>query len=235
MGKVTGFMEIRKKDRKYLDVDSRITNYNEFVVPLTNDETKDQAARCMDCGVPYCHSGCPVNNQIPDWNDLVYSDKWEEALNNLHSTNNFPEFTGRICPAPCEASCTLNLYEEPVSIKTIECSIIDTGYKNGWIVPVIAEKKIDKSVAIIGSGPAGMACAQQLARVGYSVTVYEKNEKIGGLLRYGIPDFKMEKHLIDKREDQMSKEGVNFKTGVNVGRDISICLLYTSPSPRDRG
>ena len=192
MGKVTGFMEIRKKDRKYLDVDSRITNYNEFVVPLTDDETKEQAARCMDCGVPYCHSGCPVNNQIPDWNDLVYSDKWEEALNNLHSTNNFPEFTGRICPAPCEASCTLNLYEEPVSIKTIECSIIDTGYKNGWIVPVIAEKKIDKTVAIIGSGPAGMACAQQLARAGYSVTVYEKNEKIGGLLRYGIPDFKME-------------------------------------------
>ena len=184
MGKVTGFMEIRKKDRKYLDVDSRITNYNEFVVPLTNDETKDQAARCMDCGVPYCHSGCPVNNQIPDWNDLVYSDKWEEALNNLHSTNNFPEFTGRICPAPCEASCTLNLYEEPVSIKTIECSIIDTGYKNGWIVPVIAEKKIDKTVAIIGSGPAGMACAQQLARAGYNVTVFEKNEKIGGLLRY---------------------------------------------------
>ena len=133
MGKVTGFMEIRKKDRNYLDVDSRITNYNEFVVPLTDDETKEQAARCMDCGVPYCHSGCPVNNQIPDWNDLVYSDKWEEALNNLHSTNNFPEFTGRICPAPCEASCTLNLYEEPVSIKTIECSIIDTGYKNGWI------------------------------------------------------------------------------------------------------
>ena len=222
MGKVTGFMEIRKKDRKYLDVDSRITNYNEFVVPLTDSETKDQAARCMDCGVPYCHSSCPVNNQIPDWNDLVYSDKWEEALNNLHSTNNFPEFTGRICPAPCEASCTLNLYEEPVSIKTIECSIIDTGYKNGWIVPVIAEKKIDKTIAIIGSGPAGMACAQQLARAGYSVTVFEKNEKIGGLLRYGIPDFKMEKHLIDKRVDQMSKEGVIFKTGINVGKDISI-------------
>ena len=222
MGKTTGFMEIRKKDRKYLDIDSRITNYNEFVVPLSDEETKDQAARCMDCGVPYCHSGCPVNNQIPDWNDLVYSGKWQEALNNLHSTNNFPEFTGRICPAPCEASCTLNLYEEPVSIKTIECSIIDTGYKNGWIVPVIAEKKIDKTVAVIGSGPAGMACAQQLARGGYIVTVYEKNKKIGGLLRYGIPDFKMEKHLIDKREDQMSKEGVIFKTGVNVGKDISI-------------
>ena len=222
MGKVTGFMEVRKKDRSYLNIDSRITNYNEFVVPLSENETKKQASRCMDCGVPYCHSGCPVNNQIPDWNDLVYTGKWKEALNNLHSTNNFPEFTGRICPAPCEAACTLNLYEESVSIKTIECSIIDTGYKNGWIVPVIAEKKIEKTVAIIGSGPAGMACAQQLARGGYNVTVFEKNEKIGGLLRYGIPDFKMEKHLIDRREDQMSKEGVNFKTGVNVGKDISI-------------
>ena len=222
MGKVTGFMEVRKKERTYLDIDSRITNYNEFVVPLSENETKKQASRCMDCGVPYCHSGCPVNNQIPDWNDLVYTGKWKEALNNLHSTNNFPEFTGRICPAPCEAACTLNLYEESVSIKTIECSIIDTGYKNGWIVPVIAEKKIEKTVAIIGSGPAGMACAQQLARGGYNVTVFEKNEKIGGLLRYGIPDFKMEKHLIDRREDQMSKEGVNFKTGVNVGKDISI-------------
>ena len=222
MGKVTGFMEVRKKERTYLDIDSRITNYNEFVVPLSENETKKQASRCMDCGVPYCHSGCPVNNQIPDWNDLVYTGKWKEALNNLHSTNNFPEFTGRICPAPCEAACTLNLYEESVSIKTIECSIIDTGYKNGWIVPVIAEKKIEKTVAIIGSGPAGMACAQQLARGGYDVTVFEKNEKIGGLLRYGIPDFKMEKHLIDRREDQMSKEGVNFKTGINVGKDISI-------------
>ena len=222
MGKTTGFMEIRKKDRKYLDIDSRITNYNEFVVPLTDEETKDQAARCMDCGVPYCHSGCPVNNQIPDWNDLVYSGKWQEALNNLHSTNNFPEFTGRICPAPCEASCTLNLYEEPVSIKTIECSIIDTGYKNGWIVPVIAEKKIDKTVAVIGSGPAGMACAQQLARVGYSVTVYEKNKKIGGLLRYGIPDFKMEKTHIDRRLEQISSEGVQFQCGVELGVDIEI-------------
>tara|TARA_B100000700_G_scaffold88102_2_gene99221 strand:+ start:40391 stop:41809 length:1419 start_codon:yes stop_codon:yes gene_type:complete len=222
MGKVTGFMEVRKKERTYLDIDSRISNYNEFVVPLSENETKKQASRCMDCGVPYCHSGCPVNNQIPDWNDLVYTGKWKEALNNLHSTNNFPEFTGRICPAPCEAACTLNLYEESVSIKTIECSIIDTGYKNGWIVPVIAEKKIEKTVAIIGSGPAGMACAQQLARGGYNVTVFEKNEKIGGLLRYGIPDFKMEKHLIDRREDQMSKEGVNFKTGINVGKDISI-------------
>ncbi len=243
MGKATGFMEYRKKERKYLDIDSRTNNYNEFVIPLTENETKDQAARCMDCGVPYCHSGCPVNNQIPDWNDLVYTGKWKEALDNLHSTNNFPEFTGRICPAPCEASCTLNLYEEPVSIKTIECSIIDRGYENGWIVPIIPDVRTEKTVAIVGSGPAGLACAQQLARVGYDVTVYEKNQKAGGLLRYGIPDFKMEKHLIDLRVEQMTKEGVVFKTGINVGVDIdineikenydAIVLTGGSESPRD--
>ncbi len=243
MGKATGFMEYRKKERKYLDIDSRTKNYNEFVIPLTENETKDQAARCMDCGVPYCHSGCPVNNQIPDWNDLVYTGKWKEALDNLHSTNNFPEFTGRICPAPCEASCTLNLYEEPVSIKTIECSIIDRGYENGWIVPIISEVRTKKTVAIVGSGPAGLACAQQLARAGYDVTVYEKNQKAGGLLRYGIPDFKMEKHLIDLRVEQMTKEGVVFKTGINVGVDIDVnkikenydALVLTggSESPRD--
>ena len=222
MGKATGFMEIRKKEREYLDVESRTKNYNEFVVPLTEEDTKSQASRCMDCGVPYCHSGCPVNNQIPDWNDLVYTGMWKEALDNLHSTNNFPEFTGRICPAPCEASCTLNIYEEPVSIKTIECSIIDKGYENGWIVPVLAKNKKGMSVAIVGSGPAGLACAQQLIRAGYDVTLYEKNQKAGGLLRYGIPDFKMEKNLIDLRVDQMTKEGVKFETGVNVGFDISI-------------
>ena len=243
MGKATGFMEYRKKERKYLDIDSRTNNYNEFVIPLSENETKDQAARCMDCGVPYCHSGCPVNNQIPDWNDLVYTGKWKEALDNLHSTNNFPEFTGRICPAPCEASCTLNLYEEPVSIKTIECSIIDRGYENGWIVPIIPDVRTEKTVAIVGSGPAGLACAQQLARAGYDVTVYEKNQKAGGLLRYGIPDFKMEKHLIDLRVEQMTKEGVVFKTGINVGVDIDIneikenydALVLTggSESPRD--
>ena len=243
MGKATGFMEYRKKERKYLDIDSRTNNYNEFVIPLSENETKDQAARCMDCGVPYCHSGCPVNNQIPDWNDLVYTGKWKEALDNLHSTNNFPEFTGRICPAPCEASCTLNLYEEPVSIKTIECSIIDKGYENGWIVPIVPDVRVEKTVAIVGSGPAGLACAQQLARVGYDVTVYEKNQKAGGLLRYGIPDFKMEKHLIDLRVEQMTKEGVVFKTGINVGVDIDIneikenydALVLTggSESPRD--
>ena len=243
MGKTTGFMEYRKKERKYLDIDSRTNNYNEFVIPLSENETKDQAARCMDCGVPYCHSGCPVNNQIPDWNDLVYTGKWKEALDNLHSTNNFPEFTGRICPAPCEASCTLNLYEEPVSIKTIECSIIDRGYENGWIVPIIPDVRTKKTVAIVGSGPAGLACAQQLARAGYDVTVYEKNQKAGGLLRYGIPDFKMEKHLIDLRVEQMTKEGVVFKTDINVGVDIDIneikekydALVLTggSESPRD--
>ena len=243
MGKATGFMEYRKKERKYLDIDNRTNNYNEFVIPLSENETKDQAARCMDCGVPYCHSGCPVNNQIPDWNDLVYTGKWKEALDNLHSTNNFPEFTGRICPAPCEASCTLNLYEEPVSIKTIECSIIDRGYENGWIVPIIPDVRTKKTVAIVGSGPAGLACAQQLARAGYDVTVYEKNQKAGGLLRYGIPDFKMEKHLIDLRVEQMTKEGVVFKTGINVGVDIDIneikenydALVLTggSESPRD--
>ena len=222
MGKATGFMEIRKKEREYLEIESRTKNYNEFVVPLTEEDTKSQASRCMDCGVPYCHSGCPVNNQIPDWNDLVYTGMWKEALDNLHSTNNFPEFTGRICPAPCEASCTLNLYEEPVSIKTIECAIIDKGYENGWIVPVLAKNKKGMSVAIVGSGPAGLACAQQLIRAGYDVTLYEKNQKAGGLLRYGIPDFKMEKNLIDLRVDQMTKEGVKFETGVNVGFDISI-------------
>ena len=222
MGKTTGFMEFEKKERNYVDVSERIQNYKEFILPLSEEETKTQAARCMDCGIPYCHSGCPVNNQIPDWNDLVYLEKWKEALENLHSTNNFPEFTGRICPAPCETSCTLNLYEEPVSIKTIECAIIDKGYENNWIQPIIAKNKNGKNVAVIGSGPAGLACAQQLVRVGYEVTIYEKNPKPGGLLRYGIPDFKMEKILIDKRIEQMSLEGVNFRTNVHIGIDIPL-------------
>ena len=225
MGKTTGFMEFEKKERKYIDISERIQNYKEFVLPLSEEETKKQAARCMDCGIPYCHSGCPVNNQIPDWNDLVYLEKWEEALENLHSTNNFPEFTGRICPAPCETSCTLNLYEEPVSIKTIECAIIDKGYKNNWIKPIIAENKNGMNVAVIGSGPAGLACSQQLARVGYEVTVYEKNPQPGGLLRYGIPDFKLEKNLVDKRVKQMSLEGVNFQTSNHVGVDISLSTI----------
>ena len=222
MGKPTGFMDIEKIDRGYRPISERISNYKEFVIPLSREETINQAARCMDCGVPYCHNGCPVNNQIPDWNDLVYSDDWKNALENLHSTNNFPEFTGRICPAPCEAACTLNLYEEPVSIKTIECAIIDRGFDEGWIKPKIAKEKSGKRVSIIGAGPAGLACAQQLTRAGHEVTVYEKNNKAGGLLRYGIPDFKMEKHIIDRRINQLEGEGTIFKYGINVGVDISI-------------
>ena len=222
MGKPTGFMDLEKVDRGYKPVSERISNYKEFVIPLSREETINQAARCMDCGVPYCHNGCPVNNQIPDWNDLVYSDDWKNALENLHSTNNFPEFTGRICPAPCEAACTLNLYEEPVSIKTIECAIIDRGFDEGWIKPKIAKDKSGKRVSIIGAGPAGLACAQQLTRAGHEVTVYEKNNKAGGLLRYGIPDFKMEKHIIDRRINQLEGEGTIFKYGINVGVDISI-------------
>ena len=222
MGKPTGFMDLEKVDRGYKPVSERISNYKEFVIPLSKEETINQAARCMDCGVPYCHNGCPVNNQIPDWNDLVYSDDWKNALENLHSTNNFPEFTGRICPAPCEAACTLNLYEEPVSIKTIECAIIDRGFDEGWIKPKMAKEKSGKRVSIIGAGPAGLACAQQLTRAGHEVTVYEKNNKAGGLLRYGIPDFKMEKHIIDRRINQLEGEGTIFKYGVNVGVDISI-------------
>ena len=222
MGKPTGFMDLEKVDRGYKPVSERISNYKEFVIPLSREETINQAARCMDCGVPYCHNGCPVNNQIPDWNDLVYSDDWKNALENLHSTNNFPEFTGRICPAPCEAACTLNLYEEPVSIKTIECAIIDRGFDEGWIKPKIAKEKSGKRVSIIGAGPAGLACAQQLTRAGHEVTVYEKNNKAGGLLRYGIPDFKMEKHIIDRRINQLEGEGTIFKYGINVGVDISI-------------
>ena len=222
MGKPTGFMDLEKVDRGYKPVSERISNYKEFVIPLSREETINQAARCMDCGVPYCHNGCPVNNQIPDWNDLVYSDDWKNALENLHSTNNFPEFTGRICPAPCEAACTLNLYEEPVSIKTIECAIIDRGFDEGWIKPKIAKEKSGKKVSIIGAGPAGLACAQQLTRAGHEVTVYEKNNKAGGLLRYGIPDFKMEKHIIDRRINQLEGEGTIFKYGLNVGVEISI-------------
>ena len=243
MGKVTGFLEIDRHDRKYKPAADRIRNYKEFVIPLGDTETKNQAARCMDCGIPFCHTGCPVNNQIPDWNDLVYSGNWEQASANLHSTNNFPEFTGRICPAPCEASCTLNITDESVTIKTIECAIVDKAWQNGWIKPMVSTEKTDKNIAIIGSGPAGLAAAQQLARQGHSVDVFEKNSKAGGLLRYGIPDFKMEKHHIDRRVEQMQAEGVNFHFEKNIGIDLSmadieqnydaIILSGGSEKPRD--
>ena len=225
MAKTTGFMEFNRIDRDYLPVKNRVKTFKEFIKPLDNKELNNQAARCMDCGIPYCHSACPVHNIIPDWNNLVYENDFKKALEVLHSTNNFPEFTGRICPAPCEAACTLNIEDKPVTIKTIECSIIDKGWKNNWIKPIIRKKKINKSIAIVGSGPAGMAAAQQLARKGYEVTVFEKNNKIGGLLRYGIPDFKMEKNLIDRRVHQMKKEGVKFKVSINIGKDISINTL----------
>lgn len=225
MGKVTGFMEIDRQDRKYKPAGDRIRNFREFLIPLENRDVERQAARCMDCGIPYCHSGCPVNNQIPDWNDLVYSRDWEEASRNLHSTNNFPEFTGRICPAPCEASCTLNIDDNPVTIKTIECAIVDKAWEEGWISPQVPERRTGRSVGIVGSGPAGLAAAQQLARAGHDVHVYEKHARSGGLLRYGIPDFKMEKQLIDRRVRQMETEGVAFHYGVHVGVDRALSDL----------
>ena len=220
MGKITGFLEYERSDRRYEPVESRIKHWHEFVLPLPESETRTQAARCMDCGIPYCHTGCPVNNQIPDWNDLVYRGDWEEAARNLHSTNNFPEVTGRVCPAPCEASCTLNLDENPVTIKTIECMIADRAYAEGWLRPEPPAVRTGKNVAIVGSGPAGLACAQQLARVGHDVHVFEKQVKAGGLLRYGIPDFKMEKHYIDRRMEQMQAEGVTFHCGAHVGVNV---------------
>jgi glutamate synthase (NADPH) small chain len=220
MGKVTGFLEFERNDRDYRPVDERVRHFGEFVMPLSEKETRDQAARCMNCGIPYCHTGCPVNNQIPDWNDLVYSGDWAEASRNLHSTNNFPEFTGRICPAPCEASCTLNLEDNPVTIKTIECAIVDKAFEQGWINPEPASIKTGKKVAIVGSGPAGLACAQQLARIGHDVHVFEKYAKAGGLLRYGIPDFKMEKYHVDRRIAQMEAEGVTFHYGAHVGVSV---------------
>jgi glutamate synthase (NADPH/NADH) small chain len=219
MGKPTGFIEFERLSEEYLPVSDRVKNYQEFVLHLSDDQAKIQGARCMDCGIPFCTSGCPVNNIIPDWNDLVYRGNWREALNVLHSTNNFPEFTGRICPAPCEAACTLNINNDAVGIKSIEHAIIDKGGENGWVVPQPSAKKTEKKVAIVGSGPAGLAAAQQLARVGHSVTVFEKNSRIGGLLRYGIPDFKLDKGLIDWRMAQLSAEGVEFRTSVFVGRE----------------
>jgi glutamate synthase (NADPH) small chain len=225
MGRPTGFLEIERQERPYDKVESRRRSWQEFVKPLPDPENRKQAARCMDCGIPFCHEGCPVNNLIPDWNNLVYRDQWQAALRALHSTNNFPEFTGRICPAPCEAACTLNIDDNPVTIKTIECAIVDRGWREGWIEPLVPARRTGKLVAVVGSGPAGLACAQQLARAGHAVTLFEKADRIGGLLRYGIPDFKMEKWLIDRRVEQMEAEGVVFRTEVEIGVDVTIGSL----------
>ena len=243
MGKPTGFMEFQRQDRGYIPVADRVQNFTEFVIPLSDKSMSEQGARCMDCGIPFCHNGCPVDNIIPDWNDLVYRGDWRAALDVLHSTNNFPEFTGRICPAPCEAACTLNLVEAPVTIKTIEYSIIEKGWEEGWIKPQIPKHKTGKRVAVVGSGPAGMACAQQLARAGHAVMLFEKQNRIGGLMRYGIPDFKLNKKVIDRRMAQMLTEGVEFRTNVHIGVDFpasrlldefdAVALTGGSEQPRD--
>ncbi|PHS75844.1 MAG: glutamate synthase [Rhodospirillaceae bacterium] len=243
MGKPTGFLEHDRQDRCYGPVTDRIGNYDEFVLPLKDGDLKAQGSRCMDCGIPFCHSGCPVMNIIPEWNDLVYQDDMRGALDILHSTNNFPEFTGRICPAPCEAACTLNLEDHPVTIKTIECAIVDNGWDQGWIKPQIAKRHSDFNIAVVGAGPAGMACAQQLARAGHAVSLYEKNEHAGGLMRYGIPDFKLDKSIIDRRLGQMQTEGVDFRPNMTIGVDVSmdklleeydaIVMTGGSEAPRD--
>jgi glutamate synthase (NADPH/NADH) small chain len=225
MGKVTGFLEYDRQELKYQPAADRIRHYREFTLPLGKADVERQAARCMECGVPYCHRGCPVNNQIPDWNDLVYDADYETASKNLHSTNNFPDFTGRICPAPCEAACTLNLIDEPVTIKTIEATIAETAWQNGWLQPEIAPAKTGRKVAIVGAGPAGLAAAQQLARVGHEVHLYEKNAKAGGLLRYGIPDFKLDKSVVERRVQQLVAEGVQFHYNTAVGKDVAVETL----------
>ena len=218
MGKVTGFLEYDRLDEPHEAPEARKKHYHEFVVRLPNDDARTQGARCMDCGIPFCMSGCPVNNLIPDWNDLVFRDQWQRAIDTLHSTNNFPEFTGRVCPAPCEEACTLRINNDPVGIKSIEHAIIDRAWEEGWVKPQPAARRSGKRVAVVGSGPAGLACAQQLARAGHEVVVFEKNDRVGGLLRYGIPDFKMDKGLIDRRAEQMRAEGVEFRTNHCVGK-----------------
>ncbi len=225
MGKITGFMEYERKDEAYTPVQERIQHFNEFTQPLKENDLKDQGARCMDCGIPFCHSGCPLGNLIPDFNDAVYQGKWEKASRILHATNNFPEFTGRLCPAPCEEACVLGINEDPVAIENIEKNIAETAFKNGWISANPPSQRTGKKVAVVGSGPAGLAAAQQLNRAGHQVTVFERDEKIGGLLRYGIPDFKLEKHLIDRRLAILEEEGIIFKTGVHIGIDIPATTL----------
>jgi glutamate synthase (NADPH/NADH) small chain len=221
MGKITGFLELERIKEAHEPVARRVTHFREFIMPLADPEAVKQGARCMDCGIPFCQTGCPINNIIPDWNDLTYRQQWRSALEVLHSTNNFPEFTGRICPAPCEAACTLNINNDPVGIKSIEHFLIDKGWEEDWVAPVPPEKRTGKRVAVVGSGPAGLACAQQLARAGHDVVLYEREDRIGGLLRYGIPDFKMEKHLIDRRMAQMAEEGVEFRPNAHVGVDVA--------------
>jgi glutamate synthase (NADPH/NADH) small chain len=243
MGKVTGFLEIERAEPANVPPAERVRFYREFALPMADQEISAQGARCMDCGIPFCQTGCPVNNIIPDWNDLVYRGNWQEASEVLHSTNNFPEFTGRVCPAPCEASCVLNINTRPVTIKNIEHSIVDKAWEHGWIQPQLPTQKTGKRIAVIGSGPAGLAASQQLARAGHAVVLFEKNDRIGGLLRYGIPDFKMEKHLIDRRVEQMRAEGVEFRTGQHIGVDIdgsallaefdAVVLSGGSEEPRD--
>jgi len=244
MGQIRGFLKYKRQEVEHRPVEERIRDFSELDLPLTPDEIHQQAARCMDCGIPFCHgAGCPLNNSIPDINDLIYKGRWRQACQMLHSTDNFPEITGRVCPALCEAACTLSINDEPVLIKHIEYQIVERGFEEGWIKPLPAEHKTGKRVAIVGSGPAGLGVAQQLTRLGHSVVVFEKDEKIGGLLRYGIPDFKLEKHIIDRRLKQLSAEGVEFQTGVDVGKDISarylrkmfdcVCLTMGAGHPRD--
>ena len=244
MGQIKGFLKYKRQEVGHRAVEERIRDFSEMDLPLTPDEIREQSARCMDCGIPFCHgAGCPLNNSIPDLNDLVYKGRWRQACEMLHSTNNFPEITGRVCPAPCETACTLSINDDPVLIRHIELQLVERGFEEGWIKPIIAERKTGKRVAVVGSGPAGLTVAQQLARLGHSVVVFEKDEKIGGLLRHGIPDFKLEKRIIDRRLEQLIAEGVEFQSGVDVGKDISarylrkmfdcVCLTMGAGKPRD--